>query len=247
MLKHLCLYLTSVGNNTLRLHVREDGLWHSPINDGGLVIELFTDSDWAAHKGYRRSVSSGAVFFQYCLLLPTSRAQGILALSSAEAEVHAAVSTTCDALLLRVCIGFCLGKTTRLKSILDNTAAKQLLQRSGVGTIRHLSCRVLWIQGLVKRRELETASSASNTHERDFHEFSRFKHKKVFSRSYALPQARCWCFQRNSQVNLLERKLWNKKVQRGLQRCCAHGVRSWQQWSWPQSHFVTKKTLKCSF
>ena len=169
MLKHLCLYLTSLGDNTLRLHVRDDGLWHSPINDGGLVIDLFSDSDWAAHKGYRRSVSSGALFFQYCLLLSTSRAQGIVALSSAETEVHAAVSTTCEALLLRVCIGFCLGKTTRLKSVLDNTAAKQILQRSGVGTIRHLSCRVLWIQGLVKRRELETAS---NTHQRDFHLFS---------------------------------------------------------------------------
>jgi hypothetical protein len=49
-----------------------------------------------------------------------------------------------------------LGK--RLKLILDNTAAKQVRQRSGVGRLRHLSCRVLWIQGLVKRRELETAS-----------------------------------------------------------------------------------------
>lgn len=65
MLKHLCLYLTSLGDNTLRLHVREDGLWHSPINDGGLVIDL---------KGYRRSVSSGALFFQYSALLSTSRA-----------------------------------------------------------------------------------------------------------------------------------------------------------------------------
>ena len=81
-----------------------------------------------------------------------------MALSSAETEVHAAVSTTCDALLLRVCIGFCLGKTPLLKLIFDNTPAKQVLQRSGDGSICHLSCRVLWIQGLVKRRELETAS-----------------------------------------------------------------------------------------
>ena len=42
--------------------------------------------------------------------------------------------------------------------ILDNTAAKQVLQRSGVGMIRHLSCRILWVQDLVKRKQPETAS-----------------------------------------------------------------------------------------
>ena len=105
MLKRLCLYLTSARNNSLRLHVCEDGLWHSPTVDDGVVIHLFSDSDWAAHKGHRRSVSSGAMR----LLLSASRTQRIVALSSADAEVHAAVSATCDALLLRVCIDFCLG------------------------------------------------------------------------------------------------------------------------------------------
>ena len=46
----------------------------------------------------------------------------------------------------------------RLKLILDNSAAKQVMQRSGVGRIRHLSCRILWIQDYVKRGLLETAS-----------------------------------------------------------------------------------------
>lgn len=158
MLKHLCLYLVSVRNHCLRLCIRPDGLWHSPCNSAGLVLEIFSDSDWAAHKGHRRSVSSGIVCFQGCLLLATSRTQRVVALSSAEAEVHAAVSTTCDGLLLRVCLEFCTGEKVRLKIILDNSAAKQVMQRSGVGRIRHLSCRVLWIQQLVKSKQLETAS-----------------------------------------------------------------------------------------
>eukprot|EP00435_Cladocopium_sp_Y103_P071106 s873_g36.t1 len=158
MLKHLCLYLMSVRDNSLRLHICLDGLWHSPSNDDGVVLEMFSDSDWAAHKGHRRSVSSGIICFQGCLLLATSRTQKVVALSSAEAEVHAAVSTTCDGLLLRVCIEFCTGEKVRLKIILDNSAAKQVLQRSGVGRIRHLSCRVLWIQQLVKQKQLETCA-----------------------------------------------------------------------------------------
>ena len=158
MLRHLCLYLTKVRNNSLRLRAAENGLWHSPASDKGVVLEMFTDSDWAAHKGHRRSVSSGMIFFEGCLLLATSRTQRIVALSSAEAEIHAAVSATCDGILLKTCIQFCLGRPVRLKLILDNSAAKQVMQRSGVGRIRHLSCRILWIQDHVKRDLLETAS-----------------------------------------------------------------------------------------
>ena len=98
----------------------------------------FSDSDWAAHNRHRRSVSSGIICFHGCLLLPTSHTQRI-ALSSAEAEVHAAVSTTCDGLLLRTCFEFCAREKVRLKIILDNSAAKWVLLRSGVGRIRHLS------------------------------------------------------------------------------------------------------------
>ena len=133
-----------------------DGLW--PPDDNGMVIELFSDPDWAAHKGHRRSVSAGIVCCQGCLLLSTSRTQRVIALSSAEAEIHAAVSATCDGLLLRVCLEFCIGCKVRLKLILDNSAAKQVLHRSGIGRIRHLSCRVLWAQKLVKTKALETSS-----------------------------------------------------------------------------------------
>ena len=58
MLKHLTLYLLGVRENSLCLRVCPNGLWHSPAADGELVLEMFSDSDWAAHKGHRRSVSS---------------------------------------------------------------------------------------------------------------------------------------------------------------------------------------------
>ena len=74
------------------------------------MLELFSDFDWAAHKGHRKSVSSGIICFEGCLLLLSSRTQRIVALSSAEAEIHAAVSTTCDGLLLRICLEFCKGE-----------------------------------------------------------------------------------------------------------------------------------------
>ena len=158
LLRRLCLYRISVRHNVLRLKVKPNGLWHSPETDEGPVLELFSDSDWATHKATRRSVSAGFAFFAGCLLLATSRTQRIISLSSAEAEVVAAVSTVCDGMLLQLCLIFCLGYHVRLKLSLDNTAARHILQRSGVGRVRHLSCRLLWIQQHAKDKRLETAS-----------------------------------------------------------------------------------------
>ena len=158
MLRHLASYLTSTQGFALRLKIKEDGLWHSPCVDDAMVLELFSDSDWGAHKRTRKSVSAGAIFFQGCLLSATSRSQRVVSLSSAEAELHAAVSTTCDGILLRLCLEFCIGMKVGLKLMLDNMAAKQVLFRSGVGRIRHLSCRILWIQQHVKEKSLAVAS-----------------------------------------------------------------------------------------
>ena len=158
MLRHLASYLTSAQGFALRLKIKENGLWHSPCLDGELVLELFSDSDWGAHKRTRKSVSAGAIFFQGCLLAATSRSQRVVSLSSAEAELHAAVSTTCDGILLRLSLEFCTGRKVGLKLVLDNMAAKQVLFRSGVGRIRHRSCRILWIQQHVKEKSLTVSS-----------------------------------------------------------------------------------------
>ena len=41
MLKHLSLYLLAVPDNSLRLRICPNGLWHSPPNDDGMVLEMF--------------------------------------------------------------------------------------------------------------------------------------------------------------------------------------------------------------
>ena len=158
MLKHLCLYLLDARTNVLEVQIKPNGLWYSPETSDGIVLELFSESDWAAHKATRRSVSACMIFFQGCMLHASSRTQRVVALSSAEAELHSAVSCVCDGILLKHCIVFCLDRPVRLKLILDNSAARQVLFRSGVGRIRHLSCRILWIQQYVREKLLEAAA-----------------------------------------------------------------------------------------
>ena len=112
----------------------------------GTMIETQSASDWALSKGHRRSVSSSMVFVAGNLLYSGQR---LVSLSSAEAEVHAATSTMCDGIFARLLIEFCTGHMPQVHRHLDSTAAMGVLQRSGVGRIRHLSTRVLWTQQAV--------------------------------------------------------------------------------------------------
>ena len=87
----------------------------------------------------------------------SSRAQRTIALSSAEAELYSGVSAACDAILIKQCICFllhCELDDLKLKLFMDNTAARQIMRRQGVGKVRHLSTRCLWIQTKVKAGEV---------------------------------------------------------------------------------------------
>ncbi|CAE7244295.1 RE1 [Symbiodinium sp. CCMP2592] len=115
-----------------------------------LCLEAFSDANWAAHRGSRKSVSSGMVFVAGCLLYSSSRTQRVIALSSGESELLAATSTLCDALFVRQLLAFIADdEPPQIHHFLDASAAKGIMERSGVGRVRHLSVRVLWTQQLV--------------------------------------------------------------------------------------------------
>lgn len=66
----------------------------------------YSDSDWAGHHGSRKSASSGCLMMGGILLYSSSRTQGLIALSSAEAGVYAAVRACCDAIYMVRCFEF---------------------------------------------------------------------------------------------------------------------------------------------
>ena len=107
------------------MKARGSGLYHD--HDGN-VLEVYSDSDWAAHKGNRKSVSSVAIFYRGCLIYSASRTQKVISLSSAEAELHAAASSTCDSIFISMCLEFLSGEPMRTVLCIDNSAARQILQ-----------------------------------------------------------------------------------------------------------------------
>jgi hypothetical protein len=130
---------------------REAVIWKFDWQDEvGLTLSVFSDSDWAGCRRTRRSTSGGAVVLGGHCLRTWSSTQAPIALSSAEAEYYAMVEATTRALGIRsmlselgvVCVG-----PTELYS--DSSAARCFASRRGVGRMRHLEVRHLWLQGAV--------------------------------------------------------------------------------------------------
>ena len=157
-LRHLGKYLLGVRYNGLMVVQNKpgEGLMgpRMDANDQTIILESFSDSNWAACKSSRRSVSASMIFVAGNMLFSSSRTQRVVALSSAEAELLSASSSMCDALLVRELLFFLDYGKVKIFHHVDATAAKAMLERSGVGKVRHLSCRILWTQQLIKQNEV---------------------------------------------------------------------------------------------
>ena len=111
-------------------------------------IRVFTDSDWAGDRDTRKSTSGGVILVGDHCLRTWSTTQGAIALSSAEAEFYA---MTEGVLRAKGVAGVLAELGVPLSSQVvelytDSSAAKSFVSRRGLGRMRHLELRHLWIQ-----------------------------------------------------------------------------------------------------
>jgi hypothetical protein len=135
-------YLKTSGDMGVKLVVPESGLgkWKS----GGepfWLVETFTDADWSANKQHRKSTSSAIHFVNGSFVYASSRSQRVVSLSSAESELLEFLTVL-------------TGKEVDHYQWTDNSAARQLVPKQGVGRIRHLSGKLLWVQDMVLSKQL---------------------------------------------------------------------------------------------
>ena len=126
---------------------------HDFYNEKGYV-NVFTDTDWAGDKVSRKSTSSAHIVAEGCLLYDTAKQQSIQAQSSGESETYGAASGVSPSILVThmlVWMGFMI---KQMRLFLDSKAAKAIISRIGVGGVRHLDVKVLWLQTLAKQRRL---------------------------------------------------------------------------------------------
>jgi hypothetical protein len=130
---------------------REAVIWRFDWqDDADVVLSVFSDSDWAGCRKTRRSTSGGAVLVGSHCLRTWSSTQAPVALSSAEAEYYAMVDATTRAVGIRAML-LELGVLCRgpIELFSDSSAARGFTARKGLGKMRHLEVRHLWLQAEV--------------------------------------------------------------------------------------------------
>ncbi len=114
------------------------------------ALKAIVDSDWAGCVDTRRSTSGGLIRLGRHTLKSRSITQAVVAMSSAEAELYALTEGAARGLGLRSMLSE-LGLTTPAVELLtDSSAAKSFLSRRGLGRMRHIAVKELWLQDQVK-------------------------------------------------------------------------------------------------
>ena len=122
-------------------------VWEFPWQDECLELEAYADSDWGGRRGSRKSTSGGLVMLGKHCIKTWSSTQGAVALSSAEAEFYAMIEATVRSkgmLSTMKEVGFQM--TERIQLHTDSSAAKSFVSRRGLGKMKHLEIRDLWLQ-----------------------------------------------------------------------------------------------------
>ncbi len=117
------------------------------------VLRVYTDLDFAGCIATRLSTSGGAVMLGSHLLKHWASTQKRITLSSGEAELGAVVRGFSEALGLQS-VARDLGVELQPEVHADSSAAIGICRRSGIGKVRHLAVAQLWVQDLVRSREV---------------------------------------------------------------------------------------------
>ena len=123
-------------------------LWEFRWQDEPKYARVFGDSDWGGSKRDRKSTSGGVWMLGEHCIKTWSASQGPYALSSAEAEFYAMIEAVTRAkglLSLAGEMGF-KGLSNVIHLGTDSSAAKSFVSRRGLGKMRHIEIRDLWLQ-----------------------------------------------------------------------------------------------------
>jgi hypothetical protein len=140
-------------------------------------IVVVSDASWADGPS-RRSTSGGIVVYLGVILLTYSRTQPVVALSTCEAELLALSSGTQEGLFVKHMLAEA-GIDAQLRVRTDSSAAKAVCQRRGVGRMKHLEVRHLWLQEAFRDNvyTLDTVKSEENIADSMTKRFAGARHR----------------------------------------------------------------------
>ena len=126
--------------------------WIFETQDQPDELQVYTDSDWAACVETRKSMSSYSSKCGKHLLDTSCAKQSIVALSSGEAEFCAITRGSAAGMMVQNILQE-IGCKTKSVCLTDSSAAKGICHRPGVGRVKHLALKELWVQDRVDKGE----------------------------------------------------------------------------------------------
>ena len=135
------------------LEGRKRLIFDYPFQDAKQV-EVYSDTDWSGCVKTRKSTSGGCMILGAHLIKSWSSTQSSISLSSGEAEFYGVVKAT----------GIALGYQALLRDLevklpvrvwTDSTASMGICGRQGLGKLRHIDTRSLWVQQKVRSGAVE--------------------------------------------------------------------------------------------
>jgi histone deacetylase 1/2 len=143
-LKRCLRYLSGTASYCLHLG---NGLF-DVSGEGSALLSVNSDSSWASTPD-GRSTTGGAIIWHGMLLYTCSKTQSVVSLSSAEAELIALAATVSEAQYVRALLGE-IGEEVKIRIVSDSTSALAIVKRRGVGRVRHLDIRSLFLQDMFR-------------------------------------------------------------------------------------------------
>ena len=120
-----------------------------PVGDGVDKICIWSDSDWAGDVLSRKSTSGGVIKIGGTTVAHWSKLQSNVALSSGEAELNASVKALSEGIGFIHLYEEIFSRRPEVVLHVDASACKGMLLRHGVGKLKHLSTKQLWVQGAI--------------------------------------------------------------------------------------------------
>jgi hypothetical protein len=121
------------------------------------------DSDWAGCPITRKSTSCVMLMLGAHLIRSSVTTQAVNSLSTGEAEFHTLVKAASMAIGFQA-MAADLGVDLRMRIWTDSNAAKGIASRRGVGKVRHLAVKILWIQQALQDNVFDLCKADGKEH-----------------------------------------------------------------------------------
>ena len=149
----------------LKAHPRQVCMFQ--YQDVPTELSIIVDTDYGGCKRTRKSTNGGLAMLGKHVIKTWSSTQTVVALSSGEAEYYGVTRGACEGIGILGLIGDLTGHTMKINLSTDLSAAKGIATRRGVGKVKHLETRTLWVHDQVDRGRLQIRKIDGRTNPAD--------------------------------------------------------------------------------